>query len=130
MLLTDIALCVEQAGLGTPGETLFAGEIPAHARNHVVAIIESPGASPDFVHDKNDRVVERPSVQVNVRDNEYQVARDKIEKIIKALTFRNRLINGVRYLSVLPASSPLPLPRDGNERHSFVCNFNVVKEPS
>ena len=48
----------------------------------------------------------------------------------KTLTFRERVLSGVRYLSVLPTQSPIDLGRDGNERHLLACNFEVVKEPS
>src|SRR5262245_39150700 len=130
MLLTDIALYLENSGLGVRTTTLFAGEIPAHAQNHAIGLIETPGGPPEFVHEQNRRVVEKPGLQVNVRDTDYEVAREKIEAILEALTFRNQVINGVRYLSVLPAASPLPLGRDGNERHQFVCNFDIVKQPS
>jgi hypothetical protein len=108
---------------------MFAGEIPAHAKNHAIGLIETAGAPPEFVHNSNQRIVERPGLQVNVRDPEYEKARNKIEAIMAVLTFRDRSYNGCRYLSVTPASSPLPLGRDGNERFQFVCNFDVVKQP-
>ena len=88
------------------------------------------GGPPEFVHEQNRRIAEKPGLQVNVRDPDYEIAREKIEAILEALTFRNRMINGVRYLSVVPTSSPFPLGRDGNERHQFVCNFDIVKTPS
>jgi hypothetical protein len=109
---------------------MFAGEIPAHARNHAIGLIESAGAAPVFVHNTNQRIAERPGLQVMVRDKDYEVARNKIEAIMEVLTFRDRSFNGCRYLSVVPASTPLPLGRDGNERFQFVCNFDVVKQPS
>jgi hypothetical protein len=130
MLLTDIALYLENSGLGVRAQNLFAGEIPAHAQDHAIGLLESASAPPEFVHEQNRRIAERPGLQVNVRDADYEVARNKIEAILEALTFRDRIINGVRYLSVVPTGSPISLGRDGNERHLFVCNFDIVKQPS
>ena len=130
MLLSEIALHLELSGVGVRGTDLFAGEIPANAPPHAIGLLETGGGAPVFVHNQNRRIAETPGFQVRVRDPDYEAARQKIEAIAESLTFRDRVLSGVRYLSVLPTQSPLDLGRDGNEHHLLVCNFDVIKEPS
>ena len=77
MLLTDIALYLENSGLGVRTQNLFAGEIPAHAQNHAIGLIETAGGPPEFVHEQNRRIAEKPGLQVNVRDPDYEIARQQ-----------------------------------------------------
>ena len=130
MLLSEIALYLENHGVGVRAENLFAGEIPIGAPGLAIGLLETGGGPPPFVHDRNDRLVETPGLQVRVRGTRYEEARQKMEDVITVLTFRRQMISGVRYLSVLPTQSPIDLGRDGNDRHLLVCNFDVSKEPS
>jgi hypothetical protein len=130
MLLSEIASYLEASGVGTRAEDLFAGEIPIDAPAFAIGLLETGGGPPRFVHERNDRRVESPGLQVRVRGPDYEPAREKIEAIVQALTFRHRVLSGVRYLSLVPTQSPFNLGRDGNERHVLVCNFEVSKEPS
>lgn len=130
MLLSEIALYLEVNGIAVRAQNLFAGEIPAHAPELAIGLIETGGGPPRFVHERERRITETPGFQVRVRGPEYEGAREKIEAIVETLTFRERVLSGVRYLSVVPTQSPIDLGRDDNERHLLACNFDVVKEPS
>jgi len=130
MLLSEITQLLELNGIGVRGTDLFAGEIPAHAPPTVIGLLETGGGPPQFVHNQNQRLTEAPSFQVLVRSVDYETARQKCEAIVRALTLRNQILSGVRYLSILPVQSPIDLGRDGNERHKVSCNFEVIKEPS
>lgn len=128
MFLSEIAHFLEVAGHGTRGADLFAGEIPAGAPALAVGLLEPPGAPPQFVHNQNAPIVESPGLQVRVRGPDYEAVRSKAQAIADALTFRNRVLDGVLYLSVLPTQTPFDLGRDGNERHIVICNFEVTKQ--
>jgi Bacteriophage minor capsid protein len=130
MLLSEIAGFLEMMDVASRGVDLFAGEIPMTAPAAAIGIVETGGTAPSFVHNQETPNVVSPSVQVVTRAEDYETARLRIDEVVKTLTFRNRLINGVRYLSVIPTQEPLPLGRDANERFVFVCNFEIIKEPS
>src|SRR5687768_7182201 len=123
MLLSEIALYLEIGGLGQRAQNLHAGEIPIDAPGDLaIGLYETGGGPPQFVFEQNDRLVETPGLQVIVRAADYEVGRERIEAIVKKLTFRNRLLSGVRYLSMIPVQSPIDLGRDGNERHRLSVN--------
>ncbi len=131
MILSEIASYLEASGVGIGAGNMFAGEFPLDApADLAIALLETGGGPPRYVHENNAPAVETPGMQVRVRACDYVVARDKIEEIVKALTFRRRSLSGVRYLSMLPVQSPIDLGRDAKERHVLVCNFDVIKEPS
>jgi len=130
MLLSEIALYLEIQGLAVRGQSVWAGEIPVDAPPTAIALYETGGGPPQFVHNQNQRRVENAGVQVIVRAPDYEVGREKAEAIVRALTFRDRILSGVRYLSMVPVQSPIDIGRDGNERHRLSVNFDVMKEPS
>jgi|RhiMetdeSRZDD1v2_1073273.scaffolds.fasta_scaffold144750_3 Bacteriophage minor capsid protein len=130
MLLSEITQLLEVNGIGVRGTDLFAGEIPAHASQACVGLLETGGRPPQFVHNQNQRLAEAPGFQVLVRSADYEAAREKCEAIVRLLTFRNQTLSGVRYHSIVPVQSPIDLGRDGNELHKVACNFDVIKEPS
>jgi hypothetical protein len=130
MLLNEIASFLEVNGLGIRGTDLFAGEIPAHAPQTVVGLLETGGGPPQFVHSQSQRLAEAPSFQVMVRSADYEAARERSEAIVRILTVRNQTLSGVLYHWIVPVQSPIDLGRDGNELHKVACNFDVMKEPS
>jgi hypothetical protein len=130
MLLNEIASFLEVNGLGIRGTDLFAGEIPAHAPQTVVGLLETGGGPPQFVHSQSQRLAEAPSFQVMVRSADYEAARERCEAIVRILTVRNQTLSGVLYHWIVPVQSPIDLGRDGNELHKVACNFDVMKEPS
>jgi hypothetical protein len=130
MLLSEIASYLESKGVGTRGVDLFAGEIPLTAPEIAVGLIETGGGPPAYVHGKNEPVVVFPGIQLRVRAADYEIGRSRIDAIVKELTFRDAILGGVRYLSVVPVQEPIDVGRDDNDRHQFVCNFEIMKEPS
>ncbi len=131
MLLSEIALYLELHGLAVRGQSVWAGEIPIDAPGQLaIGLYETGGGPPQFVHNQNQRRVENAGVQVIVRAADYEIGREKAEAIVRSLTFRDRILSGVRYLSMLPVQSPIDIGRDGNERHRLSVNFDVRKEPS
>ncbi len=83
----------------------------------------SPGTGP----------VERPAIQVMVRDEtrEYARAYRQAHGIWKLLdSMPERTINGRRYLYIESDQSPFPMMRDNDTRILFGCNYRILAEPS
>ncbi|MCM8901325.1 minor capsid protein [Caldicoprobacter algeriensis] len=122
VLLDDIALYLQQQGVGVIGTDIFKGQMPA-APDNCIALFEYAGEPPDL-HWPG----EYPSLQAMVRNKSYAAGREKIEQIKDALHgLSETVINGHRYLLIQARQSPFFLERDENARAIFVCNFRVMK---
>jgi len=124
MLLDDIALYLQQKGIGTIGTDIFKGQLPA-APDNAIALFEYAGEPQDLT----DANLEYPGLQVLVRNKSYAAGRQKIEQVRNVLHgLTETTINNVRYLLIQAKQSPEALPRDENGRAIFVVNFRVIKE--
>lgn len=124
MLLDDIALYLQQKGIGIIGTDIFKGQLPASPDN-AIALFEYAGEPQDLT----DANLEYPSLQVMVRNKNYAAGRQKIEQVRNTLHgLAETTINNVRYLLIQAKQSPEVLPRDENGRAIFVCNFRIIKE--
>jgi hypothetical protein len=110
------------------GTNLFIGMIPENVSN-CVAIYENSGAPPNFVMGSNNLpILERPQVQIIVRNESYATGRALAESVYRVLTaIANQTVNGNRYLRVEAIGVPALLERDSNRRTVFSCNFDVVR---
>lgn len=120
--LEDMLAVLESAGLGTEGETLFAGALPADGLP-AVGVFEYAGQAPDqLAHHR------RPGLQVLVREADYRLGRAKIEAVYTILRQLEVLegIEGVRYLKLESVQEPSPLGQDANGMYLFVQNFIVT----
>lgn len=75
-------------------------------------------------------LVERPRVQVTVRDAPYNYIQARITmnvayRLLDGLP--TRTINGTRYHYIEAVQAPFALPPDANDRPLIVCNFDVQK---
>lgn len=123
VLLDDIALYLQQQGVGTVGADIFKGQMPV-APDNCIALFEYAGEPPDL-HWPG----EYPSLQAMVRNKSYAAGREKIEQIKDALHgLSETVINGHRYLLIQALQSPFFMQRDENNRAIFVCNFKIIKE--
>lgn len=123
MLLDDIATYLQTGGVGTVGTDLFKGELPPDPDN-CVAIYEYAGQPPFVSVD-----IDRPGLQVRVRNKGYAQARAKIDQIYLLLhALANTTINGTRYLIVRAVQSPFSMGRDSNNLVELVQNFIIMKE--
>jgi len=123
VLLDDIALYLQQQGIGTIGADIFKGQLPATPDN-AIALFEYAG-EPQDLHAN----VEYPGLQVLVRNKSYDAGRQNIEQVRNTLHgLAETVINGHRYLLIQARQSPESLGRDENGRALFVCNFRVTKE--
>lgn len=129
MLLEELASCLVTAGLGTLGTDLFLGYQP-DTPDVCVSLHETGGLAPRYITNAPWPSVERPSVQVFVRDPLYLAARSRLSAIARTLNaLTNTSVQGARYLSVRPLQAPISLGRDGNQRAQLVINFTCERVP-
>lgn len=124
MMLDEIAAYLATQSVGTVGTNIFIGIIPDSPDN-CVALFEYGGSAPDLVG----TYVERPNLQVRVRNTSYSTGRAKCASVITALhTLGETTLSGTRYLWVAAKQSPISLGVDAKERYEWSINFQVVKE--
>lgn len=123
--LQDIGEYLEDLGVGTVGTNLFLGEMP-ESPNSCIALYQYAGETPITTHDGG--VIEKPGLQVKVRDPVYATGMAKIGSIFDALhKLANTRLEGTGYLSFFAVQSPYPLGRDASNRMEWVQNFIVTK---
>jgi hypothetical protein len=135
MILDDLGLYLQTAGLGTLGTTLFLGGFPLDAPNittqdAITALVETPGFPPVYIHDVVPPSREQPVVQILTRGSPYDYAgaRSWAQDIFLALgSLHNQELSGTLYLSCLPLQSPFHLREDDFARPVITCQFRVDK---
>ncbi len=117
-----LAYFVTQGIVATPGTDGFIGGLVEGGQDNVVSIDQTGGALPD-----RDIPTEEPTVQVSVRNTDYDAGLDKITSIYDALhQKRDDLVleaGGVDVMTCFAMQSPVHLGKDENTRHIFTCNF-------
>ena len=125
----DFVAYLAAQGIGTPGVSLFLGHHPDLAT--AMTVIETGGPAPDHEYGPT-AILDRPSVQVLVRNPAYLLARDKVDQIRDALDgLANWPINGTRYLSIEAMGDPVYLGKTSTstgETHEFSVNFATIRE--
>jgi hypothetical protein len=124
-IVEDIAAYLEAAGMETGGFRVYRYEMP-DTPNDSICVYEYGGAAPRFSHSGMD--YENQSVQIVVRSQLYQTARDRIEDIFLLLSsLVNFSFAQKMFLRFAPVQSPFPLgPKDNQNRHRMVVNFDVA----
>lgn len=115
--------------------TLFLGQMP-EAPDRAMALHQGPGR-PDFTLGATDGDPHHPNfehfrLQIAVRAagvNAYPDAEADIWAVYRKLNLANVTIGTVRYLSITPVDIPAPLEVDKKDRVTFVCNFDIQREP-
>lgn len=124
MLLDDIASYLQQQGIAG----VYKGFMPDKPDNCVV-LFEYAGEPMEMTMGSEDAVLERPGLQVRVRDKSYSAGRARIQAVVDALHgLANEVLGDRRYLLIRANQSPESLGLDANNRSEFVCNFSVLKE--
>jgi len=128
-LLEDLGGYLDtNSALVTLGTNLFYGLMPETVAN-CVTLYESGGAPPLFTQGTvNLPVMERPQLQMLVRNAVYATGRSTAEELYRILTaITNQTVNGNHYLRVEAISVPSLIERDANKRAVFSCNFDVLR---
>lgn len=127
MVETEIAAYLAQQGHGTFPGTIFASQLPA-TPDAAVAVVRYAGEAPAFVHDLAGIALDRPRVQVLVRELTYSAAEARAGAICNTLArVANAALAGVPYPRITPLQTPFPLERDANGRVVFVCNYACLR---
>jgi hypothetical protein len=120
-------LLVTALGL-VKGTTIFLGVEPANPDN-TVTVFDTPGLPPDLTLDRDEKYG-RPSIQVRVRNNNYQTGWALANNIKDALHGRaNETLGGTYYSLISATDEPAMLDYDRNGRPRFIINFNLQRYP-
>lgn len=138
LLLDDLAdYLSSQMGSGwTRAVTVFTGILPA-SPDRALLVTEPTGGFPS-VHTMaasvgSSNVIERPRIQVTVRgtaESAQQASRDSYLAYTFLNGFRERSINGTRYLWMDAVQPPFQLPPDTTLRPYWIFNIDLMKAPS
>ena len=128
-LLADIGGYLDsQSALVTLGTNFFYSTLPESPDN-CVALAEEGGVSPVFTQGSvNTPKIERPQLQLLVRNTSYETGMTNAETLYLILTaITNQTINGTQYLRIVAMGKPALIERDKNKRVLFSCNFDVMR---
>lgn len=121
---------LEDQGVGTGGETIFAGsdiDLPSAGSPALLTLAESGGFPPMRIH--NSSSIRYPSIQITARGSDYQEVSTLLDEAYEALgggdvKIVNQTIGGVFFLDIHPYTEPLQLPLDAQGRVRL--SFNVA----
>lgn len=123
----DIAgMLEEDSSLGLALATnLFVGKEPTKP-NICVTIFDTAGLPPQLA--LKDQGLEYPSVQIRVRNTDYENGWNLISTIKDYLHGRAQVyVGSVLYTVIYCSSGPALLDWDDNNRVRFIANFNIVR---
>lgn len=130
MLLDDVLTILAEAGLGQVGEDMFKTKLPPDP-DAAVAVYEYPGLDPAYVFGGVLPSEERPRIQLQVRDADYDAAALRIERCARALgAVRERVINGTHYHRLSPLATVAVLDDGEQDRPRLARNFECAKSVS
>lgn len=132
MVLADLALYLEQQGLGTRGTDIFYGVSNPDPDNCIVLFEYDALANEPELGGKTVRL-EYPLVQAMTRGikDEYDAPRLKLQQVVAAFTkIGDEVIGSTYYLAIMAKGGPKHLKQDANFRHYFTCNFQITKDYS
>lgn len=128
--LDDLGAYVDTNTALTLGTDLFLSLMPDTPDN-VVALYESTGGvvPVSTMGSTNLPQIERPELQIIVRNTSYSTGRTLANTLWELLTaVSNTTIESTLYHRIESTSSPFVFDRDDSRRVLFSCNFNVMKE--
>lgn len=127
-ILDEIATYLAIKNIGTVDTDIFKGFMPDQPDN-MVALFEYAGKPMELTMGTGDPTLERPGLQVRVRNTSYPTGRAKIEQVVDILHgLTEQVLGGKRYLLIRANQSPESIGLDANNRSEFVVNFSVLKE--
>lgn len=126
----DIRDMLVAAGLSlVKGTSIFLAQEPTNPDN-TVTVFDTPGLPNDLTLDKEEKY-ERPSVQIRVRNNNYQTGWALANNIKNTLHGRANETWGAAYYSLIEVvSDPSMLDYDNNGRPRFILNISLQRYPT
>lgn len=121
------SLLVDESSLDlTFGTNLFIGKEPSSPDN-TVTIYDTGGEPPDLIFSGNSGY-ERPSVQIRVRNNKYEMGWELINDIKNTLHGLGPIIiDNTTYTLIECVFDPSFLVRDENDRVIFVTTIDMQR---
>ena len=128
-LLTDIGGYLDTSSASLTLGTNFFYSLMPESPDNCVAIYQEGGTSPiSTLGSNNAHVIERPQLQILVRNTSYESAESLAYTLFVTLTsIVNQSISGNTYLRVEALGSPTLINRDNNKRSVLSCNFDVQR---
>ena len=128
-ILDDIGAYINTNTSLTIGTDFFLSLLPESPDN-CVALFEEGGTAPLFtLGSTNTPQIERPQLQVIVRNTSYSTGASTARTVYLLLTaIVNQTINSNYYQRVEAVATPALFQRDENRRSLFTVNFDVYKE--
>lgn len=106
---------------------LFIGKLPAQAQDNCVVVYDTPGFEDDLTLKKGENYF-RPSIQIMVRNRDYNVGYTLINNIRNFLHgIGHEIWNGTTYEVIKCTTGPFPLGYDENNCIKLVCNFDIQR---
>lgn len=128
-MLQEMALLLEDSGLGTRGEAVFIDKMPDKPDN-AICIFEYPGMPPIRGMGPGVAQVGRHNIQVRVRNVsplDARVISMACWMVLDAVLAED--VDGSHYLRIEAGQMPFPLPDDPMDRALVACNYEVWREP-
>jgi hypothetical protein len=120
MSLVDLAMHLENEGVGVQGSTIFVDVLPPEVKTGVMLRQYGGIADPDL------QELYRTDVQVVARASEYEEARALAMSVRTKLVIRQKQIGTTWFYQVLATSEPASMGRDNSGLHTFVINFEAT----
>lgn len=135
MFIHELISILVDAGVGTFPGTIVAsskGRIPTGA-GPFISVITTGGSGPEGTHNSTQKpAYERPTAQIVVRANDYEVAATRAQLAYNTLfPIRNQFIQGTWWRQVTMLQSiPGDIGPDDAGRAQLSFNISVTKRPS
>lgn len=136
MFLDDMAVYVQEAGLGVVDTSLFLGSdviVPSDASDDgpYTLLRNTGGVGPTRIQNTAGAATRRPSAQVVSVARTRNAAYDHIHLLFELLDGKdNLIINGVEYVWLRARQEPTDIGMDGQRRLQFAFNIEAEKKPS
>ena len=124
MLYEAVAGLLQQAGLGVVKQSILVA-LP-NSPDEVIAVREYPGSPPIHHKTAQEPALKRPRFQVIARAGSWDAARMRAHSAYAALSGFAGTIDGT-YYSIRALQEPFPLGTDGNGKHLWTVNFEVLQ---
>jgi hypothetical protein len=119
-LITNLATYLQAQGIATGGTDLFIGKMPEV--DNCILLDQTGGIEPDTY-----LPVEKPTIQVTVRNTDYTDGMDKLKTVYDLLHQKKDSLvlesGGVDVMIVSALNEPSHIGEDENSRHLFTCSF-------
>jgi len=138
MILDEVAkLLADNTTTLVQATNLFKGFEHNRTQDTATFLHEFQGTPPVRVFASSTPAYEMPSIQIVDRSSDYQIGRASSELNYKIMQGQANVVlkpsssaSGTLYLTIDAIQSPFYLGLDKNDRHTFACNYRILKSLS